>query len=269
MNRQTVSIVIATYNAKEYLKLVLKSIAAQTVLPVEVLIADDGSSDGTGEMINAMSQNFPCPLIHVWQEDDGFKKSAIINKALAKAKGEYIVHIDGDVLLNRHFIEDHLYVARKGYITTGSRAQTTEKLKNKMFETEKVDITPFTSGVKRRQNAFRCKLLMKSFLYSYKKNIPYFSRGCNLAFWKEDFLKVNGFNEDIPHIGTEDYEFTARLNNIGIKRQFIKFGATQFHIYHTKRAVKTSAENQKILDEVIEHKLTRCVNGVDRYLSIE
>lgn len=264
--KPSVTIAVATYNTKEYLRIVLESITYQTIKPIEVLIADDGSYDGTREMIEKMSKTYFCPLLFFTQEDNGFRKVSIMNKTLAKSTGEYIVHIDGDVILNKHFVEDHLYVAKEGYASTGSRAQTSEKLKDKLLQKGYFKLSPFTCGVSEKLNAFRSKFLMRRFLYTYKQRKPYFARGCNMSFWKKDFLAVNGFNEDIKYIGTEDYEFFARLLNKGIKKQFIKFNAIQYHIYHKKRAIETHPDNLRILNEVIDDKLDWCKNGVDKYL---
>src|ERR1039457_4576134 len=93
------SLIIATYNWKEALALVLATVRAQTVLPGEVVIADDGSRDDTREFLAREAATFPVPLRHLWQEDDGFRKGRILNEAMARANGEYLIAIDGDVMI--------------------------------------------------------------------------------------------------------------------------------------------------------------------------
>ena len=101
------SLIVATYNWPEALNLCLLSIKNQKVLPAEVIIADDGSGQQTRLLIEKFQSDFPVPLIHVWHEDLGFRKSIVLNMAIKKASGEYIVQVDGDVILDQNFINDH------------------------------------------------------------------------------------------------------------------------------------------------------------------
>ena len=116
-----VSLMISTYNWKEALSLCLYSVFAQTVKPCEILIADDGSRDDTKQLIDKMRTKTDIPIVHVWHEDKGFRLSAIRNRSIERAKGDYIIQIDGDILLDKHFIADHLELAEKGYFVCGSR----------------------------------------------------------------------------------------------------------------------------------------------------
>ena len=102
------SLVTPTYNWPEALELLLKSVLNQSVLPDEVIIADDGSKPDTKLLIDQYKKDFPIPLIHIWHEDKGNRKPRIMNKAIAKANYEYIIEIDGDIIMNRYFIQDHL-----------------------------------------------------------------------------------------------------------------------------------------------------------------
>ena len=56
---------------------------------------------------------------HVWQEDRGFEKAAILNKAIASSEAEFLIFIDGDVLIHPDFIARHLELARPGAFSTG------------------------------------------------------------------------------------------------------------------------------------------------------
>ena len=108
------SLVTPTYNWPEALELLLLSITKQKVLPNEVIVADDGSKEETRLLIERFQKSFPVPLIHVWHEDDGNQKPKIMNKAIAQAKYEYIVEIDGDIIMHPDFVKDHLTHAQKG-----------------------------------------------------------------------------------------------------------------------------------------------------------
>ena len=120
-NNPSNTLLIATYNWPEALSLILKSVAQQSILPDEVIIADDGSDNRTRTVIEEFQRILPVPLHHEWQPDNGFQKTIILNKALAKAKGDYIIQVDGDVLLHKKFIEDHLRFAKPNSFVAGTR----------------------------------------------------------------------------------------------------------------------------------------------------
>ena len=126
----SVSIIIPTYNWPEALNLCLQSVLVQSILPGEIIIADDGSKQETSDLINNIKRKSPIPIIHVWQEDNGFRLAQIRNKAIAKSCKDYIIQIDGDVILHKDFIKDHIRFARKGSFVSGSRVLINEKLAN-------------------------------------------------------------------------------------------------------------------------------------------
>ena len=68
------------------------SVAHQTRLPDEVIVADDGSTQETHELVEQMAAGFPCPLHHAWHEDEGFRLAAIRNKAVRGfCTGDYLI----------------------------------------------------------------------------------------------------------------------------------------------------------------------------------
>ncbi len=257
-----VSLLIATYNWKEALKLSLLSIFAQSVLPKEILIADDGSKDDTRLLIEEIRKISPVPIIHLWHEDTGFLLAAIRNKAIARATGDYIIQIDGDIFVNRHFIQDHLDLAEEGFFVCGSRVilspkETTELLSEQKHFTKtssKMSLNGMRSGVLRHY-------LAKRYAKDSYKNI----RGCNIAFWYKDLIAINGYNETFDSWGPEDRELVSRLLNIGIKKKSLKMGGVAFHLYH-KVLPKSGLESlNKIFDHSIKKGEIRTSNGLDKH----
>ena len=122
MNQYSISLIISTYNNPRFLELVLLSVLKQKLLPREVVIADDGSGEETKELIDIYKKIFPIPLLHVWHEDNGYRLSTIKNKAVAIAASEYVIFIDGDLLLHPLFIFDYQKSIHRGYILVASRA---------------------------------------------------------------------------------------------------------------------------------------------------
>ena len=122
------SIIVSTYNWPQALQICLGSILKQTVLPDEIVIADDGSTGETRRLIEEMQDKSNVPIAHVWHEDTGFRRTTIMNKAIARASGDYILQVDGDVILSPHFVSDHLELAEKNYFVCGSRVKLTPRL---------------------------------------------------------------------------------------------------------------------------------------------
>ena len=123
-----ISLLLTTYNWKEALELLLLSIFRQTELPFEIIIADDGSSDDTRELIDSMREMTSIPINHVWAPDEGFRRTAILNKALLQAQGDYISQVDGDVILHRKFIEDQRRCSAPGVFLRGYRVMMNEEI---------------------------------------------------------------------------------------------------------------------------------------------
>ena len=258
------SLVITTYNFKEALEVVLLSILKQTIYPNEIIIADDGSGDDTRQLINKFVSQCKLPIIHSWQEDDGFRAAASRNKAIAKASYAYIILIDGDMILHRDFIKDHLFNAQKGYFIQGSRVLLKEDKSQEVLKKKVTTFSFFERGLDNRKNAIKFKLLTNILSYGTKK-----LRGiktCNISFFREDCMSVNGFNEDFVGWGREDSEFVIRLMNKKIFRKNIKFSAIAYHIYHNESSKKTLDKNDAILENTFSKKLIFCQNGIDKYI---
>ena len=148
MYKMKTTLVISTYNWPEALELVLLSIEKQTVLPNEVLIADDGSTNDTKKIIEDFKKRINLKVNHVWHEDKGFRKSIILNKALAKADGEYIIQSDGDCILDSHFIEDHINFSEPNVYLYGSRVSILEDFVKVLFKNKNISFNYFSKGIK-------------------------------------------------------------------------------------------------------------------------
>lgn len=84
-----------------------------------------------------------------------------------------------------------------------------------------------------------------------------------MSFWRSDIVKINGFNNDFVGWGREDSEFVIRLLNAGLDRLYLKFAGVGYHLYHNENSRASLLENDKILENTINNKLTRCENGLD------
>jgi glycosyltransferase involved in cell wall biosynthesis len=258
------TLVTPTYNWPDALNLLLLSVLNQTVLPNEVLIADDGSTEDTKQLIAHFQKTFPIPLIHIWHEDLKNRKPMIMNKAIAAAKYDYIIEIDGDIIMNEHFIEDHLTFAEKGHYLFGSRVNIRKKFLVELFSKKTIHFNFFSKGIKKRGRTIRIPFLMR-----YSKSVPERSsklRGCNMSFWKADFIKINGFNENLVGWGIDDSEMIQRMHNIGIQGKRLKNCGIAYHIYHKEQSRSQLEINDEILKQATEKTLTFIDKGITQYL---
>ena len=257
------SLIITTYNSPKFLKLVLDSVRRQVMLPDEVVIADDGSGDDTRKLIDEERLTFPVPLLHVWQEDKGFRAAKSRNNGIKVSSGDYIVFIDGDILLDRRFIRDHHFFACKNRFVQGRRVHLSESRTREIVDSMKVpSLNFFSRGV----SLNRIHLIHSGFfrdLYGKKKKTQKGESliSANIGVWKEDLLRVNGFNEEFIGWGREDSELGVRMMNAGIKIRFLKFAAIGIHLYHQENRF-FNERAQELLDKAIETKMTWCDRGL-------
>ena len=259
-----ISLIITTYNWKEALGVSLTSVLAQTVSPCEVIVADDGSRPDTGELVRRVAAAASVPVIHSWQEDRGFRLAMSRNRAIARARGAYIVLLDGDIILDHRLIEDHRDFARPSHFVQGTRVLLGRELSDQVLASGELGRPLLARGVENRKNCVRSLLLAR--LFSFRSRRLPGVKTCNFAFWREDALAINGFNEEFVGWGREDSEFTARLLNTGVRRQNLKFCALGYHLHHAMNERDRLAINDAILRRTIDAKLRRCARGLDQYL---
>lgn len=265
----TSSLVVSTYNRPDALLLCLESMLRQTVLPTEVVIADDGSGPATKELISHFQQKTTVPIIHIWQPDDGYQLARIRNRAFAAATGQYILQIDGDLVLEEHFVQDHLQMSRPGQFISGTRTMIDAALTGKLLSKEvpATGISEFKRHLGKRHNAIRnAPLRNLSHAWQRSRRNYKYVLGCNMAFWKQDLVKVNGYNESFKGWGKEDNELAVRLQNAGVRLRFIKFGAVVYHLYHKVADLSAVPANEEKLLQTIAQGVTFVPQGMSAYM---
>lgn len=260
-----ISLVVSTYNWPSALRLCLMSILEQTMMPREVIIADDGSGVETAALIREFQNKFPVPLVHVWQEDNGFQLARIRNKAMAKAKGEYVVQIDGDLILHKSFIRDHFKFRKEKSFVTGSRVMLSKELSKRLLVNQTIKVSLFSKGVSNFFNGVRMPFVATR-MERYRNRDLMYVRGCNMAFWKKDIIAVNGYNESFVGWGREDNDIAVRLNNAGLKKRALKHAGIVFHIFHTIKSRADLEENDILLKQTIDDGIILSPKGLDQYL---
>lgn len=260
----TVSLIITTYNWPEALELSLLSALSQTQLPDEIIVADDGSGEETAHLIKRIASESPIRIYHSWQEDSGFRAAMSRNRAIAMAKGDYLVMIDGDMVLDPYFIQDHLEAAHDGYFVQGGRILISSELTQKMLKEKTTTLHWYDRGLSNRKNAIRSSLL--SSLFSTVTSSLFGIKTCNFALYRQDALHINGFDNAFIGWGREDSEFANRLLCSGIKRKNLKFAAAAYHLYHAENPRNSLPENDLRLHQSINERRIRCQDGVDKFI---
>lgn len=98
-----VSIIVPVYNGEKNIEYTLKSLANQTFQNFEIIIVDDGSTDGTKEVVNRVKKSFDS-VIYFFQDNKGV--SSARNKGIELANGKYITFLDADDTLEINYIEE-------------------------------------------------------------------------------------------------------------------------------------------------------------------
>ncbi len=254
-----VSVIISTYNSEAWLEKVLWGYNCQTAENFEVIIADDGSGQLTRDLIDRMKREVKYTIRHVWQEDEGFQKSRILNKSVLVCKADYIIMSDGDCIPRGDFVQVHLNNRKKGFFLSGgyfmlsmdiSEKITKEDIvSQKCFDIEWLEENGLKSSFK--NNKIKAKGLLRNLL-NFVTPTKSTWNGHNASGWKADIIEVNGFDERMQY-GGQDRELGERLINLGIKSKQIRYSAICVHLDH-KRSYKTP---ESIIKNVAIRKKTK------------
>jgi glycosyltransferase involved in cell wall biosynthesis len=253
-----ISILLATYNWPQALKLCLESLSTQTDLDFEIIIADDGSTVDTKNLIASTQTHFPVKMTHLWQEDLGFRKTRILNQAIEAAQGKYLVFLDGDCLVQPDFIAQHRSLSQVNHLVTGSRILLNDEFSKQLLSWPLWDFQKFSdnvlsyrlSGVINKYWPLKIKLGDGSWR-NYKKFVWRRIKGCNMACWKADALAIGGFDETMTGWGHEDADFVFRLQQKGLIRKSGSWSTEVLHLHHRINDQSHAAENARRVREKI------------------
>ncbi len=258
----TASVIFSTYNSEDWLEKTIIGFSLQTFKDFEIIIADDGSREATKVLIDRLRSEISITIIHVWQEDNGFQKSQILNKAIIASTSDYLIFTDGDCIPRKDFVEVHLKYREEGYFLSGgyyklsmdiSKAITKEDiiyqrcfdlqwLKTIGLKTSFKNIKFITSG-----------LLSRILNFVTPTNASW--NGHNSSGWKKDLVEVNGFNQEMQY-GGQDRELGERLFNKGLKSKQIRYSAICVHLDHKRGYVnkETWEKNREIREKTRNEK---------------
>lgn len=273
MSYPKTTIIISVYKDTEALEFILESLKHQTLLADEIIISEDGDSEEMATFMAAQKNRFP-NLIHLTQIDDGWRKNIAMNNAIKAASNEYLIFIDGDCVPYTTFVQAHVENAQKGIVLCGKRFELgpkfTEKVKRhelKLSDIEKSFLwylpAMISDNARHPEDGFYFKshnLISRLIHKRYVRHIL----GCNWSCYKEDFLKINGFDETykLPAEG-EDVDPSWRFRSMGIELKSCRNNANIIHLYHPKRFSAVEGDvNKAIMEKHRAQNVYFCKNGI-------
>jgi glycosyltransferase involved in cell wall biosynthesis len=258
MSSPRVSLVISTFNQPQALAKSLAGVRLLTRQPDEILISDDGSDETTRKIVSEFAAHRPAPVKHVWHEHQGFRKTIILNKTIAAAAGNYLVFTDGDCVPHPKFVADHVSLAEEGCWVQGRRCFVRQEFVPE-FTANKIPawgwmlagkITGATKGIRWPIPIIRRDTRQRGII------------GCNMAFWRDDLVAVNGFDEDYSGWGSEDSDLGTRLYHLGRRRKFVYGRAITFHLNHPSLPRDGYAASLERLAKTIATRKIFCEHGL-------
>ena len=262
-----ISVIITTYNEPRLLDLCLESYLHQTFKDFEIIIADDGSKKETKSIIDRYGSMISK---HIWHEDNGFRKTKILNKAICATNCEYLIFTDGDCIAPDTLIETHIQKRKENHFLSGSyykldvnsSRKVDRQLVARLFKKEALKSIGHNPNIKSIK--FLAHPTLRTFLDKITTTKPTWNGHCSSG-WKKDILAINGFNEKMVY-GGEDRELGERLVNNGIIPIQIRHQSCLIHLYHKQGYVSDEgkAYNQKIRKQVKDKQLTWTDFGIIR-----
>ncbi|MEQ3621819.1 MULTISPECIES: glycosyltransferase family 2 protein [Marinobacter] len=272
MSPERIGVVITTYNSPLWLSKVLTGYENQSQPDFRVIIADDGSTNETRDLIDRFRERGILQIDHVWHEDDGFRKCQILNKAIRETDCDYLIFTDGDCIPEPDFIATHQRLAEPGVFLSGGYIKLT------MPVSEAISDDDIRSGVifdpqwlvskGQPKNHKLWKLssssLKKTFLNAVTPAAASWN-GMNSSTWTKDLVAVNGFNEDMQYGGL-DRELGERLWNFGHKSRQIRYSTVCLHLDHARGYSKPEiwAKNRAIRKAVKDNRTFWAENGIEK-----
>ena len=243
------SVIITTYNWPAALNSVLISLQHQLDEDIEIIIADDGSTKETDDLIKQWAKKLP-HLIHVWQPDSGFMAAKARNLAASKASGSWLIFLDGDCICPKNFISNHRKLSSNGKLIAGNRFLLTSHESISFIMNPVSYYNKFFNSNK----SLKLKTLSLMFFRDLFPKKWEKVRSCNMGISRKDFFTLQGFDESYIGWGKEDSDIAVRAINAGIRIRLGQFSTTVLHLYHDEASRDNLDVNMHRLHEVLKSK---------------
>ncbi len=267
------SVILSTYEAPEWLEKVLWGYLNQSYRDFELVVADDGSTEETERVIRRYS-GCGIKIRHVWEPDRGFRKSRILNRAIAAAGADYLVFSDGDCIPRADFLAVHAALAAKGRFLSGGYVKLPLKVSRAVtrtdVETGHAFSVPWLRSRGVRNLRRTAKLAVPAYAAAAADRLTTTKptwNGHNASGWRRDLVAANGFDERMGY-GGQDREMGERLENAGIRGRCVRYRALCVHLDHERgyAALDSTRRNKAIRRRTRRERITRTEFGIMRPL---
>jgi len=235
-----IAIILSSYNSPERLEKTLCGYSIQDRDDFELVVADDGSTDGTRRVVELAGRRLDLNIRYVWHEDRGFRKCTIMNKAVADTSADYLIFSDGDCVPRTNFVSTHAALARSGHYLSGGcfrlSQEATRALSCEQVLAGRAADLEFLAHRLPRMRLKKYRLMLgprTAAMLDLITTTRSTWNGHNSSCWRKDLLAVNGFDERMCY-GGEDREFGERLVNRGIRPKQIRHRAICVHLWHDR-----------------------------------
>ena len=240
---RSLSVIVTTYEWPEALDAVLRGFAAQSDEAFEVVVADDGSTDATRDVVHRWTGRLGQRLVHAWQEDDGFRLARVRNLGAEMASGQHLIFVDGDCIPRRHFVRAMRRSLLPGWFVAGTRVQLSQRLTRAVLaegvEVERWSLATALVRGRRDFTGWR-KLTPRDRRRTWRSELPDFwpdgnEYGFCTAVARRDFEAVNGADMRFVGWGDQDVDLAVRLGRLGLRCGYAGRHSALLHLWHASR----------------------------------
>ena len=246
-----IGVVTTIYNRPEHLRLLAASLASQTRVPDEWIVADDGSDAATVAAMRRVLDACPIPSQTVRQEKDGYRLAAARNMAIRVAAADYLIFLDCDMALLPDAVAVHERWAAPRRLLCGNRALLDEASTAELFAAAPAPSPTDWERAWARADAAELRAAAALFarharLRRWRVARPHKPKllGCHFSLFREDVVRVNGFDENYVGWGYEDDDFARRLYGAGVAPRSVIQEARAMHLWHPATAPQSLARHR-------------------------
>jgi len=237
----SLEVILAAYNDPGFVAAALAGYLAQLDSDFSLAIADDGSGPEIRALVGRFAER-GLKVRHVWHEDLGFRKARIVNQAIGSSDADFIVLSDSDCIPGPRFIGDHRAWAIPGCLSAGRRVELGPEVSSGLVEgripLEKLTDMGwvFSRDLVGKLDSGRYAVRFPGWIVrSWNARTAGGAMGANLGVWRDDLVRVNGFDNEFEGWGGEDDDLVWRLQASGVREQSVRGRAVVFHLHHEPR----------------------------------
>lgn len=266
-----ISVIVSTYNRPWYLERVLCGYAAQSDRDFEIIVADDGSSQETFDLISRARSEMNLRILHVWHEHKGFRKSLIQNRAIAAARTEYLIFTDGDCVPRRDMMAVHRRLATPGKYVAGGYLklppQATSSIQLSDIESGRFTELDWLRSMGWKPGHRSLRLSNRHWLSVMLDRVTTTAanfQGNNTGAWRESLYAVNGFENTMGYGGL-DKALGYRMQNAGIMGIQARYRIIAMHLDHDRpyRSEEGMKKNREIMKGIRKSGQVRAFKGLE------